>query len=314
MAVLSSQLFRGDQSLNDALNKDPAHITPGTPSTHEAVGEHVSKIQDALFLLMHEVVIDHEEIRNRRYGPTTANAVLAYKRKFKIINRSYQTAPDNIVGKMTMAKLDSDLQALEAKFQQMISNARIAAFQRCQTAHQRMVGLGPPGPPKRNDPNLAPQLRALESARNIFDQANLELQDLDGDAPIPITVGKMKNILANPALQTVNVLSSDPRSHLRAAFVVNSTPPIHLCPQFFATSDEERIRTLIHEAAHLAKIGDPQGEAYYSRHNCANETPDISIGAPTTTRRADQADTWAKFVHCVSGQPPDRNNADVIHR
>jgi hypothetical protein len=43
------------------------------------------------------------------YGPATAAAVLAYKQKRDIVNRSYQTEADNIVGKMTMASLDSEL-------------------------------------------------------------------------------------------------------------------------------------------------------------------------------------------------------------
>ena len=312
MGSLTSQLFQGDAALNNCLNSDPAHVTPGPPPS---VGDHVSKIQDALFLLMHDAVIDHQELKEKRYGTTTADAVLAYKRKFDIVNHSYQQAADNIVGKMTIAKLDKDMRDLEADFPRMIASARIGAFQRCQTAHQRMVGFGPPAPtPNRVDPNEVFKQRALESARNNFDQADLELEDLDNDAPIPTTVGKMKNILASPSLPTVNVPSSDPRSNLRAAFVIDSRPPIHLCPQFFATTDEQRIRTLIHEAAHLARIGDPQGEAYYSRYNCQNESPDIIVGQPRTNRRADQADTWAKFVNCVSGQAPDKDNADVIHR
>ena len=309
MGVLSAQLFLGDRALNNCLNSDPHHVTPG------AVGDHVSKIQDALFLLMNDGVIDHTEIKEKRYGTTTANAVLAYKRKFDIVNRSYQQTADNIVGKMTIARLDQDMRIKEADFPRMIESARVGAFLRCQTAHQRMVGFGPPAPsPKRIDPNDIFKQRALDAARNMFDRADLELEDMDADAPIPITVGKMKNSLASSSLPTVTVSSSDPRSNLRAAFVVNFKPPVHLCPQFFATTDEQRIRTLTHESAHLAGIGDALGEAYHSRYNCQNEPPDTVIGVQRTIRRADQADAWGKFVHCVSGQAPDKDNADVIHR
>jgi hypothetical protein len=38
--------------------------------------------------------------------------VLAYKRKRHIINPSYQTAPDNIVGIKTIAAMDRELNAL----------------------------------------------------------------------------------------------------------------------------------------------------------------------------------------------------------
>lgn len=45
------------------------------------------------------------------YGPTTAAAVLNYKKTHvpPIINFSYQSAPDNIVGQMTIRAMDDDL-------------------------------------------------------------------------------------------------------------------------------------------------------------------------------------------------------------
>ena len=225
MGVLSAQLFLGDRALNNCLNSDPHHVTPG------AVGDHVSKIQDALFLLMNDGVIDHTEIKEKRYGTTTANAVLAYKRKFDIVNRSYQQTADNIVGKMTIARLDQDMRIKEADFPRMIESARVGAFLRCQTAHQRMVGFGPPAPsPKRIDPNDIFKQRALDAARNMFDRADLELEDMDADAPIPITVGKMKNSLASSSLPTVTVSSSDPRrprDRRSRSCLTPSTPP---CP------------------------------------------------------------------------------------
>jgi peptidoglycan hydrolase-like protein with peptidoglycan-binding domain len=91
---LSSRLFQGDAALEAAANDDSAHITPG------ARGPHVEKIQTALNIL------DSAGLGvDGRYGPATATAVLNYKTKRNIINRSYQTSADNIVGKMTMAKL-----------------------------------------------------------------------------------------------------------------------------------------------------------------------------------------------------------------
>lgn len=99
---LQSQLFRGDVKLEAAATSDPAHIVPGDR------GEHVRKIQLAL------IQLDNATIQaDSQYGPATAAAVLAYKRKRGIINRSYQTQPDNIVGKMTMAALDQELLAKE---------------------------------------------------------------------------------------------------------------------------------------------------------------------------------------------------------
>ena len=39
--------------------------------------------------------------------------MLAYKAARGIINRAYQTVPDNIVGKMTITSLDNDMVPLE---------------------------------------------------------------------------------------------------------------------------------------------------------------------------------------------------------
>jgi hypothetical protein len=312
MKALQSQLFKGDDALLACLNDDSAHIFFNR--ARPMAGPHIGKIQDALFILLHEAVIDQREISAAQFGESTEAAVAAYKNKFQIINRTYQQTPDKIVGKMTIEKLDRDFAVREADFPRMIEAARVAAFQRCFTAHQRTVGFAiPSDDPKRIDPNLPFRLRSLEAARNIFDQADLDLSDLDNDSTLGITLGKMKNLLANGNLPTVNVPSSDPRSHFREAFVENQRAPVFLCPQFFATTDEQRIRTFVHESAHMAGIGDPQGEAYYTLYNCQNTPPDTVIGVQRTIRRADQADTWSKYVHCVSGQAADIPS-DVIKR
>jgi hypothetical protein len=104
---LRSNLFRGDPKLEAAAISDPAHIMMG------AAGQHVGKIQQALIQL-DRVVIDRGELQSSRYGPSTANAVLSYKKKRNIINRTYQSQADNIVGKMTMAALDQDMVRLES--------------------------------------------------------------------------------------------------------------------------------------------------------------------------------------------------------
>ena len=95
---LQSQLFRGDPQLEAAAVSAPAHITPG------ASGEHVRKIQVALIQLDGAAIVP-----DGYYGSSTANAVLAYKKKRNIINWSYQTHADNIVGRMTIASLDREM-------------------------------------------------------------------------------------------------------------------------------------------------------------------------------------------------------------
>ena len=101
--ALQSQLLRGDPKLEAAAVSDPAHITTG------AKGDHVRKIQIAL------TVLDGADLaHDGAYGPKTAAAVLAYKQKRNIVNRSYQTKADNIVGKMTMASLDEEMKKKES--------------------------------------------------------------------------------------------------------------------------------------------------------------------------------------------------------
>ncbi|MGB7220761.1 MAG: hypothetical protein WBD07_18320 [Vicinamibacterales bacterium] len=105
MALLSN-LLKGDAKLAACQINDAAHLTIG------ARGEHVAKVQFALFAL-DSSAIDRNEVRLQTYGPSTAKAVLAYKTKRKIINTAYQNTPDNIVGKMTITRLDLDMRFFE---------------------------------------------------------------------------------------------------------------------------------------------------------------------------------------------------------
>lgn len=100
--ALGSQLFKGDPALEACLIRDASHVVQG------ARGDHVSKIQYALSLL-DGARIAPEEVTAKNYGRSTADAVLAYKRRRQIINRSYQAQADDIVGKMTIAALDREM-------------------------------------------------------------------------------------------------------------------------------------------------------------------------------------------------------------
>ncbi len=106
--ALKSKLFRGNTQLEAAATSDPAHIIPG------ARGDHVKKIQQAL------IALDGAKIdSDGSYGPATSSAVLAFKKRRQIINRSYQQQADNIVGKMTMAALDAEMLKAEAAMEEM---------------------------------------------------------------------------------------------------------------------------------------------------------------------------------------------------
>jgi hypothetical protein len=105
---LQSQFFGGDSALEACLIYDHSHVIQG------AAGDHVSKIQTALSAL-DNLKIDSGELSAKRYGPSTAAAVLTFKKKRNIINRSYQTQADDIVGKMTIAVLDKEMLAREGE-------------------------------------------------------------------------------------------------------------------------------------------------------------------------------------------------------
>lgn len=103
---LNSRLFRSNAALEACLINDTAHLTPGSS------GEHVRLVQRALVYLGEKAISGHE-YRYGLYGPTTTAAVLRYKQQRRIINFSYQTQADNIVGKMTIRRLDDDILAIQ---------------------------------------------------------------------------------------------------------------------------------------------------------------------------------------------------------
>jgi|SRR4029077_21144150 hypothetical protein len=100
--ALQSNLFASDKALQACAVDNRAHVTRGS------VGPHVRKIQAALIYL-DSLSIDQSELKTCSYGPSTAAAVLAFKKARKIVNRAYQTTEDDIVGIMTIAAMDREL-------------------------------------------------------------------------------------------------------------------------------------------------------------------------------------------------------------
>jgi peptidoglycan hydrolase-like protein with peptidoglycan-binding domain len=104
---LQSRTFAGDPALEACLVDDAAHVLLG------ARGDHVAKIQ-AVVMFLDGSTINADEVRTKTYGPSTAAAVLAYKQKRNIVNFSYQSQADDIVGKMTIRALDNELLSQQA--------------------------------------------------------------------------------------------------------------------------------------------------------------------------------------------------------
>lgn len=106
--ALQSTIFAGQPQLEACLTRDSAHILEG------ASGEHVGRIQIALEVL-DGAVIDAGERTSRRFGPSTKAAVLAYKRARDIVAYDRQSQADPVVGKGTMASLDSEMRAQQVE-------------------------------------------------------------------------------------------------------------------------------------------------------------------------------------------------------
>jgi hypothetical protein len=102
---LRSKLLKDDQKLQQCLVQDSAHVQLG------AIGKHVTKIQVALSVLAEDgdAGIPGPELKAAYYGPKTADAVLLFKTRRDIVNRSYESHADKIVGKMTIAALDEEV-------------------------------------------------------------------------------------------------------------------------------------------------------------------------------------------------------------
>ena len=110
--VLVSKLLSGDPRLLKCAVEDASHVTEGQK------GPFVRLIQLAL-TITDDANIAGGELTSSSYGPSTKAAVLAYKTKRRIINFSYQTQPDAIVGKMTITSLDLEVAARERRNEAM---------------------------------------------------------------------------------------------------------------------------------------------------------------------------------------------------
>lgn len=173
--------------------------------------------------------------------------------------------------------------------QRIIDDARRAAAIRCQIAMFRVRGVVPSGPPGGIDQASETALRARSLARLMFDWDNPNMEQI-GDI-----IGNMVGFLTS-GVDVKIAGAGDPDCGPRAAYVRGLRPPIILCPAFFRDSAEQRIRTMIHESAHLARIGSADlSESYCVVFDCASSCGGFS-----------SADSWAHFVHCLSDQKPDK--------
>lgn len=162
--------------------------------------------------------------------------------------------------------------------QRLIDAARRAAAIRTQVAMFRASGIE----------GERWQREARNLARIKFDWPNPNMEQ----------IGEVLSSMGGGlgAVQVMVAGRGDPECSTRAGYVRGLRPPIVLCPAFFAadTTDESRIRTMVHEMAHTRGIGSADAaEQYFPVFDCD------SVGS------FESADAWANYVHCLSGQPPD---------
>ena len=173
----------------------------------------------------------------------------------------------------------------------MIEAARAAAAIRAQTALMHVRAIVPPGPVGRDDPAAQMRLRARHLAQRMFEWENPNMEQIEQ------IIGDMVSRLTGPEVRVAD--AADPECGSRAAYVRGLSPPIVLCPTFFSDTPEQRTRTMIHEAAHLSRIGSADtSESYCVVFDCEH-----SCGG------FESADSWAQYVHCLSNQTPDQPEA-----
>lgn len=180
--------------------------------------------------------------------------------------------------------------APSAAEQRIIEAARGAAAVRTQLAYFRTAGIGPGTPDNRPDiASYERRQQALHLATRMFNWDPPNMQQV-GEI-----VNKMITYLA-PGANCQVAGAGDPQCGTRSGYVAGHQLPIVLCPGFFKESAEQQVRTLMHEAAHVVGIGNADvGESYCVVFDCEHGCGGF-----------DSADSWAQYVHCMSGQTADK--------
>jgi hypothetical protein len=238
----------------------------------------------------------HIVFASGRHAPrsTAGRALLAHELTHVVQQSAAQPVlrkQDKGKDSATPAQAATPTRAPTKKELQEIEAARGAAAIRAQTALMRVGGIVPPGPAGRGDPQAQMRARARSLAQVMFEWENPNMEQISE------IVGSIVSHLASPDVRVAG--KGDSECGSRAAYVRGLSPPIVLCPTFFSDTPEQRVRTMIHEAAHLARIGAADlSESYCIFFDCAK-----SCGG------FESADSWAQYIHCLSDQTPDQPEA-----
>ena len=173
-------------------------------------------------------------------------------------------------------------EACNSAEESMIETARKSAAVRTQVATDRARGLHP-----------STGASDKREAQRLFDK--IVDPNVDFDQVIEVSES-IRNRVSSPDLKVQCETDKNPNCAVRTAYVENLSPPIHFCPAFFQTSTaEQRIRTLVHESAHLSRIKqEGDAESYCVSFDCDSNCGGFGV-----------ADGWAHFLHCASGEKAD---------
>lgn len=167
-----------------------------------------------------------------------------------------------------------------------IGSAKRAAIARIQAATQAILDKSP---------------KALDASLSIFGSESDQL-DLAG------TLRRMNARLTGSKTRFACEPASSSGCRSNPGFVARKDRnAIHLCSRFFSGRPEQRVRALVHEAAHLSGIFLLGAEGYCAAYDCHSE-----CGGGQDA--ANQADNWAHLVHCAGGRKPDAATAVTQRR
>jgi hypothetical protein len=266
--ALRSDLFKDDPQLKAVLESPSAHLIVKKPPIR---GNHVGKIHQALALLQPSPAVSETEKIAQEYGRSTADAILAYKKKRKIINPAYQAAEDDIVGTMTIQSMDDELFGKRASRNDVMDRAFNDSRQALQAALRILrklrgdidSAMAADDPAKSsalvqilldNNRNVEVLARRLLVPRDIssaqFRDALTKLIDL-----LDKNLGQAKSLfdagltgVCSPTFQANVDEGGVPFARTGAGLTPGKT---HLCDPFFNTNRFQQRDVITHEICHL---------------------------------------------------------------
>ncbi|HYM77313.1 MAG TPA: hypothetical protein VE377_15165 [Candidatus Dormibacteraeota bacterium] len=274
MGVLLSDELADDPKLEACATKPSAHLLVGTPP-----GPHILKIQLALERLRPTgPTISAAEKSSMSYGPTTAAAVLNYKTTHvpPIINTAYETAPDPIVGQMTIKAMDADLRGTPLADRNAVADRAhdlSRASLHLALNHLRSLRTDINALPASSDPAFSGAMAILltKHRRNIAVLAKRMMLTADPSSQtFRDTLDKVIQLCDRNLAQSKTILAAgttglcDPSAPRNAGGLPHAwtlapqpDPKTHLCEPFFTSDPLDLQRDVItHEYFHIQGLAD----------------------------------------------------------